>query len=238
MLVMDVLHYQTQTLVEVAYKALKKDITERVLVPGQKIIIREVSERYGISETPIKQALNRLIAEGLVENIPRRGMRVRMMHLDEMTELMDIRFMIETYYIKQVLDNFTKDNQIREKFRRNLEEHRRIIENVANVEDFLKQYYLDQEFHQMFVKCSGNKRIIQIYNSLGTHGYAYYIYGKPDKKGLIEGVKEHEDIYWALVKGDEAEVRRRMEIHIINAKNKVYQMLKDAEKDFLVESSL
>ncbi|MCX8011744.1 MAG: GntR family transcriptional regulator, partial [Desulfobacterota bacterium] len=70
------LPYQPQSLVEIAYKALKKDITERVLAPGQKIIIREINERYGISETPIKQALNRLIAEGLVESIPRRGVRV------------------------------------------------------------------------------------------------------------------------------------------------------------------
>lgn len=51
---MDTMHYQTQTLVEVAYKALKKDITERTLIPGKKIVLRELSERYGISETPIK----------------------------------------------------------------------------------------------------------------------------------------------------------------------------------------
>lgn len=59
--------YQAQTLVELAYKALNKDITERVFVPGEKLILRELNDRYGISPTPIKQALNRLITEVLVD---------------------------------------------------------------------------------------------------------------------------------------------------------------------------
>jgi DNA-binding GntR family transcriptional regulator len=67
------IRFKRQTLVEVAYEALKKDITEHVFIPGQKIILREMNERYGISETPIKQALNRLIAEGIVKAHPGRG---------------------------------------------------------------------------------------------------------------------------------------------------------------------
>jgi len=226
---LDNLPYQPQSLVEIAYKALKKDITERVLAPGQKIIIREVNERYGISETPIKQALNRLIAEGLVESIPRRGVRVRQIKWEEMSELMDIRFMIETYYIKQVMMTFAEEPQIKEKFLKNVTEHVKVIEHVIDVDDYFTNYYLDQEFHQLFVKCSGNKRVLQMYNSLGTHDYAYYVYGKQDKAGMIQGVNEHVNVYNALVAQDENEVRRRMEIHITNAKQNVYQMLKNDE---------
>ena len=87
---MDLKYFQSQTLVEVAYKALKKDIIERVFIPGQKIILREIHERYGISETPIKQALNRLIAEGIVESIPRKGVRVKKIKWEDIEELMDI----------------------------------------------------------------------------------------------------------------------------------------------------
>ncbi|WHH58174.1 GntR family transcriptional regulator [Petroclostridium sp. X23] len=224
------MNYQTQTLVDVAYKAIKKDITERVLIPGQKIILRELCERYGISETPIKQALNRLIIERLVESIPRKGMKVRKVQWEEIEELMDIRFMIETHYIKQAIQNFRDNSNIKEKFLENLNEHKKMIENVADVNEYFRNYYLDQEFHKLYVKCSGNKRVVEIYNGLGTHAYAYYVYGRQDKAGMIEGVKEHEAIYDALSAQDETGLRERIEIHVMNAKNNVYQMLKKGER--------
>ncbi|GAB2724401.1 GntR family transcriptional regulator [Paenibacillus thermoaerophilus] len=222
---MEILNYKTETLVEVAYRAIKKDITERILVPGQKIVVRELHERYGISETPIKQALNRLVTEGLVESFPRRGMCVRKVKWQEIEELMDIRCMFETYYIDRVMETFKNNAEIREKFLENLTEHKRIIENIRDLNDYFQNYYLDQEFHQLFVKCSGNHRMLQIYNNLGTHVYAHYVYGRQPREGMIQGVKEHEAIYHALTAQDEAELRRCIEVHIANAKKNVYEML-------------
>lgn len=222
---METMNFKNETLVDVAYKMVKKEITERVLVPGQKVVIRELQERYGISETPIKQALNRLISEGLVESIPRRGIRVRKMKWSEIEELMDIRLMIETYFLDQVILTFKQRTDIQQKLARNIAEHKRVIENVVDVNDYFENYSLDQEFHQMFVQCSGNKRLLEIYSNLGTHAYAYYVYGRQPREGMIEGVREHEAIYQALLAGDAAELRAQIERHIINAKKNVYEML-------------
>jgi DNA-binding GntR family transcriptional regulator len=218
------MHYPTQTLVDVAYKALKKDIAEGILVPGQKVITRELHERYGISETPIKQALNRLITEGLVESIPRKGIKVRDIRWEEIEELWDIRLMIETYYARRIMENF--DAAAREKFAANIADHTSIIENAADLNDYFQNYYLDQEFHQQYIKCSGNKRIARIYNNLGTHVYAYYIYGRQGKEETIAGVREHEAIFAALAARDEAELKRCVELHIVNAKNKIDRILR------------
>lgn len=215
------MNYQTQTLVDVAYKALKKDITERVLIPGQKIILRELLERYGISETPIKQALNRLITEGLVENIPRKGVKVKNIRWEEIEELLDIRLMIETYYSKQIINNFYKNQNIKEKFLKNLIMHEQIIENATDVDDHFNNYYLDQEFHQLYLKCSENKKIMQVYNNLGTHIYANYIYGRQGKEETIEGFKEHRNIYNALVENDVDALNNCVVTHIANAKSKI-----------------
>lgn len=222
---MDTINYKNETLVDVAYKLVKKEITERILVPGQKLVIRELQERYGISETPIKQALNRLISEGVVESIPRKGVKVRKMRWSEIEELMDIRLMIETYFLDQVILTFKQRTDIQQKLARNIAEHKRVIENVVDVNDYFENYSLDQEFHQMFVQCSGNKRLLEIYSNLGTHAYAYYVYGRQPREGMIEGVREHEAIYQALLAGDAAELRAQIERHIINAKKNVYEML-------------
>lgn len=223
--------YQLQTLVEVAYEALKKDITERIFFPGQKIILREVSARYGISETPIKQALNRLIAEGIIESIPRRGVRVRTIKWEEITELMDIRRMIETYHIPQVIRTVKEHPEISEKFLNILTTHQQLVECPDNVDNHFKNYYLDLEFHQLFVKCSGNKRLLQIYDSLGTHAYSYYVYGKQNLVKIAQGVKEHEEVYRSLLLHDEFELRQSIEKHIANATDRIYQMFKKDNLD-------
>jgi len=222
---LDTMHYQRQTLVDVAYKALKEDITNHILLPGQKINIKDLHERYGISETPIKQALNRLLIEGLVESIPRKGVKVRNIRWEEIEELFDIRFMIETYYVRQIMRNFKANPSIKEKFASNLSEHMRVIENTVDLNNYFQNYYLDQEFHQLFVGCSESKRIMQIYNNLNTHVYAFYIYGRQSKEETIAGVKEHEAIYNALVAQDEAELRNSIEVHIVNAKNKIRRIM-------------
>jgi DNA-binding GntR family transcriptional regulator len=227
---MEIMHYKTETLVEVAYRAIKKDITERVLAPGQKIIIRELHERYGISQTPIKQALNRLITEGLVESYPRRGMNVRRVRWNEIEELMDLRLMMETYYVEQSLETFRNRVDIQERFQANLAEHNRLIENVSNLNDYLQNYYLDQEFHQLYIRCSGNQRLQQIYSNLGSHIYAYYVYGRQPKASMIEGVREHEAILHALGRQDKTELRRCIELHMANARKNVQEMFqKDQE---------
>ena len=134
--------------------------------------------------------------------------------------------MIETYYARQILQNF--DAVTHEKFAGNITEHTRIINHAVDLNDYFQNYYLDQEFHQLYIKCSGNKRITRIYNNLGTHVYAYYIYGRQGKEETIAGVKEHEAIFGALVDGDEADLKRSVEIHIINAKNKINRILRKA----------
>ena len=225
---MDIIQFQPQSLVDVAYKALKKDITERVLPPGRKIIIRELLERYGISETPIKQALNRMISEGLVESIPRKGIKVRDVKWEEIEELLDIRLMIETYYLKQIMANLRNDAEMQAKIAANLAEHTQIIETAADLNDYFRNYYLDQEFHQLFVKCSGNRKITQIYNNLGTHDYAHYIYQRQSREETLAGVREHEAILRALTAGDEAELRNGIVTHIVNAKNKINRHLNRA----------
>jgi DNA-binding GntR family transcriptional regulator len=204
--------------------SVKKDITEGVLVPGQKIITRELHERYGISETPIKQALNRLITEGLVESTPRKGVRVKDIRWEEIEELWDIREMIETYYAGRAIANF--DAAAREKFVLNLREHAHIIEHAADLNDHFRNYYLDQEFHHLYIRCAANKRATRLYYSLGTHVYAYYIYGRQSKEETIAGLREHEAIYQALAAGDEDLLRRCIITHLVNAKTKINRILK------------
>lgn len=75
------------TLVESAYNHLKADIISSYLKPDEKINLKDLSQRYQVSETPIKQALNRLISEGLIISVPRKGMWVHRISSEEANDI-------------------------------------------------------------------------------------------------------------------------------------------------------
>jgi len=222
----ETMHYQNQTLVDVAYRALKRDIAERTLLPGQKLVTRELHERYGISETPIKLALNRLITEGLIDSTPRKGVNVKNINWADIEELLDVRKMIETYYLRPILMNFASDRSVQQKFLANLAEHKRSVQQGVDINDYFTVYSLDYDFHRLFIGCAGNKRAAQVYDNLGTHAYAYYIYGRQSKEATIAGVLEHEEIYRALLAQDETKLREYVESHLENARVKISAVLK------------
>jgi len=99
------------------------------------------------------------------------------------------------------------------------------VQHGIDLNDYFQVYSLDFEFHRMFLACSGNKRAAQVYDNLGTHVYAYYIYGRQDKQETIAGVREHESIYQALVAEDECALRQGVELHLENARVKIKSVL-------------
>jgi DNA-binding GntR family transcriptional regulator len=216
--------YQTPTLLEVAYKSLKSDIMKNKFIQGQKIVSRELVERYGISETPIKQALNRLVSEGLVESIPRKGMRVRRVKQEDIENLFEIRYMVETFFIKNIIGHIKKNPLVLGGFYSIIQRQENITQNILDIEDYDQFYILDSEFHRLYIQCAGNKKIVQIYDNLGIYTCMYFVYGK-DHIHQLNGMKEHKLIYEALKSQNEDELKKCIELHIKNSKKEIFKAL-------------
>jgi DNA-binding GntR family transcriptional regulator len=73
------------------YQALRDEIVDLSFAPGQRLGFDELARRYGVSHTPIRQALRRLEGEGLVILAPRRGARVAPLTFDELEEIQAVR---------------------------------------------------------------------------------------------------------------------------------------------------
>lgn len=73
------------------YEYLRDGIIEGDLLPGSRLLERELSERLGVSRIPIREALPQLEAEGLITTVPRRGAVVTQLTLRDITELFDVR---------------------------------------------------------------------------------------------------------------------------------------------------
>lgn len=67
------------------------------LVPGQALVLREVAEQFGVSQTPVREALLQLVSEGALEMSPSRSVHVPQASMERLTELRELRVLIECY---------------------------------------------------------------------------------------------------------------------------------------------
>lgn len=104
------------TLADQIYADIKKDITNKQLVSGEKINIKELARKYGVSDTPVKQALQRLAEEKLVVNTPNKGMSVRTLTPHELNDTFDIRLMMDTFFIKDIITTLNYNSTLPSSF--------------------------------------------------------------------------------------------------------------------------
>lgn len=83
------------------YEQLRSDIIQARLSPGQKLKVEYLRRHYGTSGSPLREALNRLTAEGLVDQQDRRGFRVAQVSLEELEELTRARVWVEALAIRE-----------------------------------------------------------------------------------------------------------------------------------------
>ena len=217
------------TLIDTIYSSIRRDITMRVLQPGQKINIKELSERYGTSQTPIKLALNRLVSEKVIENYPRQGMAVRMASVREVEEIFDMRLMLYLHYTGKIIMTVNYNKDLHDELRRNVEEHTRVIESLtpdSPVDEYIKNYQLDYIFHKTYLKCSGCKKILEFYDFLNPFLYTNYIFRRQSKEKDLAGVREHSMILDAIESEDEKRLKEAIELHIHQARVAVGLILK------------
>lgn len=215
---------RADSLVNLAYEQIKEDLARGYFKPGEKIVFRELVERYAISETPIKQALNRLVTEGLVESIPRRGMRICERSPSDFKETLDIRYILEDYFAPVVMETISFHTDILERMKRNVQRQYDLIQQMDQVETFMEYYRLDHEFHSTYIKWSGNHRAMQVYEGIGAHSFGNFLYHKKPKEKFLSGTREHEMIVEALEAQDLDALRKAIRVHVDNGKASIDYM--------------
>lgn len=218
------------TLVETVYNYIKSDIASSHLKPDEKINLKQLSSRYQVSETPIKQALNRLVSEGLIISVPRKGMRVRKISLTEIEELFDIRLMLDTFFIDPVIETISSDTGLQKQMKDIIREHIRHVRQAATPLDYDTIYQLDNQFHELYIMASRNQKAVEIYRRLNSHVYSTYIYLHQPADKTLEGAMEHQEILDAIMKKDPESVRKMVTVHIENARKSVCPILQGLEE--------
>jgi len=144
---------------EAAYAYLRGAILAGALLPGARISEPGLAQELGISRTPVREALHRLAQEGLVELLPGRGARVRVLSVEEVREVYDVRALIEGEAAALAAQNATEAELNR------LEQLLQELDALPD-EAYAQQMRVDFDFHTSLVEAAHNKTLARIYADL------------------------------------------------------------------------
>lgn len=171
---MDLESYKSLSLLDMVYTRIKEDILAGNYLAGERLVISRISDQLGVSHTPINEALNRLVMEGYVEFMPRKGMKVRELDMNEIAETYEVRKMCELYCAEKVIARTKSDPGY-------LPEIRRLESAVAEggyekaaSDNFHSFFACEGKFHQFQVQACGNQKLYQMYQNLKANGVFYY----------------------------------------------------------------
>lgn len=217
------------TLSERIYECIRRDIITGYLKTGENINIPQLCERYEVSETPVRLALNRLTSENIIEHPPRQRMRVKELNINLCEETFNLRILLECYCIPCIIMTLSTNESMRLSFQKNVTENLEVVRRLgpdATIDDYLINYDYDMEFHQMLIKCAGNQLLVNLYQYLNPFLYVNYVFSKQSRERLLNGIQEHERILRCLLAGEEEQARQALTTHLVNSKQVIISILK------------
>jgi GntR family transcriptional regulator, rspAB operon transcriptional repressor len=181
---------------DVVYQLLRDRILRYDFPPGQRLDLTELEASLQISRTPLKNALTRLEAEGLVEILSRRGTFVTTVSTEKLDEAYKIRSALELYVALCLYKYLTPDDFAY------FQEVRYSLNDLAQAGDWSSVIYeylqLDQQLHERFIAKGGTPRMLQLFQQMNVHMQVTRIVPRFLPRDFEAMHFEHEQIFAAL----------------------------------------
>jgi DNA-binding GntR family transcriptional regulator len=198
----------TATLAQQVYEHLRRDILNNAYRPNAPLPEETIAGRLNVSRAPVREALRRLAAEGLVTLIPRQGAVVTSLSPRDFLNAYQVREVLESLAIRLAVP------QLRPADLQELDRlHQRMAGHVARraVDDFFAD---NAAFHLIFVERSGNDKLQEIYAGLIGQMRRYYVPSLYLRGGMERSLEEHGAILRAVKSGEAEEAAHLLAEHI------------------------
>lgn len=189
---------------------LRDMIVEGDLKPGQKVPEPELCGRFGVSRTPLREALKVLAAEGIVQLLPNRGAVVAKITQEEIEQIFPIMGVLEALAGELACERITEDDL--EKLRRL---HKTMIAHYRRAE-WLPYSKLNRAIHEAIFAVAGNPSLSAIYQQLIIRIHAIRFVARKSPQRWHQAVDEHEQMMEALERRDGKKLARIMKLHLRN----------------------
>jgi GntR family transcriptional regulator, rspAB operon transcriptional repressor len=148
---------------EHVYNLLREQILDLKLEPGASLSEKEISERFQVSRTPVREAFLKLSQEGLLEVYPQKGTFVSLIDLRLVEEARFMREQLEKAVVSLACEAFPEENL------NSLEANLKMQEVCAAQQDYQKLFELDEYFHRTIFQGCNKERIWSAMQPMNTH---------------------------------------------------------------------
>lgn len=212
---------QRSVLADQVYTEILARLMDGKLASGDPLSIDGTARDLGVSPTPVREALARLEATGMVVRAALRGYRVApVLSHDELMDLMEARLLIEGHTAEVACRH--ADEDFLAKLERSIDDLRQ-APNGPQFSDYRSYWEADERFHRTIAEQTGNRFLMGAYNSLGGHVHRFRLFGGTGVRDAGSAIEEHSQIVAAMRRGDAAEARAAMAGHICGVQNRAIQ---------------
>lgn len=204
------------------YESLKEDILTNRYKPGEELQIDKLAEEFGVSSTPVREALVRLEGAGLVVLMPNRGAQVTTISLEDVENVWEVRRLLEPH-AAQIAAERCELAEIDALYRKMLN----IIEGPV---DFTTYINSDLEIHELMFKHLSNTLLREILDKVDQHSMRIRYLAESNSDGIkrevVEQVtKEHLCILDALKERDAEKAAATTLQHLVNGEGRTLKTL-------------
>jgi len=185
-----------QTLREKILESIREAILKGTLKPGERVSEPELAERFGISRTPIREAFRQLESEGYLVVIPRKGAVVASLSERDVMEFYAIKSILEGHAARIAAERMTERDLER------LETINNRLQQIAGDGDIKTFFRIHNEFHELFIKASGNDKLVELINHLVLKFNRLRLASLAQPGRMDISVQEHRKIIEAFRKHD------------------------------------
>jgi DNA-binding GntR family transcriptional regulator len=200
---------------EHAALSLRTDILSGVITAGTRLGEAELADRLRVSRTPIREALSRLAAEGLVELQPNRGARVASYTVEDLHDIFELRLQLEPFAVRQAVPHLGAAA---------LAELDELATEMSQAgrpgrhQDLAALVDLNRSFHGALIEAAGNRALTTALRGVTHAAVIHQNYHQYTPDSLRRSLNHHHEIVAAARAGDAAWAECVMQAHLSNAR--------------------
>lgn len=203
---------------EQAYGLLKDAVTTLAYKPGEYLNTASLMEELALGRTPINHALHRLANEGLVQIIPRKGVMVSPLSINDALELIQVRIANEGLCARLAAARITRAEV------EALAEAARAFDAAVARRSITEVMNLDRAFHEQVAAAARNQMLAEILKVLHARSQRFWAISLADESHLAEVQAEHAAIIAALGRNDAEAAAAAVQEHVLSFQRALLQM--------------
>src|SRR5262245_10531357 len=210
---------EAQSLSDRAYYAIRELIVTLELAPGSIVSERELQERLGVGRTPVREALQRLEGERLIEVYPRRGIFVSNVNVLDLAVLSEVRAVLEGFAARVAAERSTPDD--REATSALIAD----LDELSTAADERRLIHLDQRIHRHVYRCTHNPFLEATLDGYYVLTLRIWFLALDRVSRLGDAVQEHRELLEAIRDGDPDRAAEAMRRHVAGFEEAIRRVL-------------